>query len=343
VKCPSCGYVSFDRLAACKRCGAALGAGAPETVAPPDPFAEFTLEDTAPLEPEPEPEPALAAEAAPGGLFDLAETAPTAPPRGSAADAIVEETAAAVEFVEDENLPQVDQEEPSAVFFSLDAEVDPGLPPGETVFPWGAIEGPAPPREAEPPPETGARPRRAPEPATPAPPADAEQPGADADPIIDQDEEVPESFWVQEGAPLGRRAAAAAVDQAIIAAVLGLFVCGAVLVLRGPGLDPAAIAGPPGLRAALVPYGLLALLINLGYFTFFHGWAGRTPGKGLAGLEVRARDGNPPTYGRAVLRWLAAAAGVAAAGVGVAWALFEPRRLGWADLLSGTVITERRR
>jgi len=33
---------------------------------------------------------------------------------------------------------------------------------------------------------------------------------------------------------------------------------------------------------------------------------------------------------------------LACVGAGVAWALFEPRRRGWADLLSGTVIARRR-
>jgi uncharacterized RDD family membrane protein YckC len=172
--------------------------------------------------------------------------------------------------------------------------------------------------------------------------AGPETAGAGEEPIIDRDDEVPEQFWAPTVAGLGRRAVALVVDQALLAALLALFAAGAWGALRLDGFDAGVLFTRPGLAAALPGFALLALLLSLVYHAYFHGRAGSTPGKALAGVEVRTADGAVPSWGRATLRWFAAALGAGCAGVGVAWALFEPRRRGWADLLSATVIAERR-
>jgi uncharacterized RDD family membrane protein YckC len=170
-----------------------------------------------------------------------------------------------------------------------------------------------------------------------------EQPPAEQHvvPIIDQDEEVPDRYWAPEVAGLGRRAAALLVDQAVIAAILGAFFLGAYCALRISGFDTDLFLSPAGLRATAAPFALLAALLSLVYHAYFHASTGRTPGKALAGIEVRTVEGAVPGAARAALRWFGAALGLACAGVGVAWALFDPRRLGWADLLSGTIIARR--
>ena len=60
-----------------------------------------------------------------------------------------------------------------------------------------------------------------------------------------------------------------------------------------------------------------------------------------------SRSGPAPAaalgWGRAILRWLGAALGLACAGLGLFWAVFEPRRRGWADLISGTVVARPQR
>lgn len=157
------------------------------------------------------------------------------------------------------------------------------------------------------------------------------------EPIIDRDDEVPERYWEPEVAGLGRRALALAVDQALLTAVLGLFYLGALFALR---LNEIAAAG---LQASVLPFGLLAVVLSFSYFSYFHGSTGCTPGKALVGIEVRTGAGGALGLGRAMLRWLGAALGLTCAGVGVLWAFFEPRRRGWADHLSGTVVARPRR
>jgi len=182
--------------------------------------------------------------------------------------------------------------------------------------------------------------------------ADADPPGSGSDlsgaelggePIIDRDDEVPDNFWAPEVAGLGRRALALLVDQSLLLVLLGVFFLGAFMALRLGGLDTDLLLAAAGLKASALPFALLAALLSLTYFSFFHGSTGRTPGKTLVGIEIRTGDGGALTWGRVILRWLGSALGLACAGIGILWAIFEPRRRGWADLISGTVIARTRR
>jgi uncharacterized RDD family membrane protein YckC len=162
--------------------------------------------------------------------------------------------------------------------------------------------------------------------------------GVHGEPIIDRYDEVPERCWAPEVAGLGRRGLAVLVDQAILAGVLGAFFLGASLALRLNDVDAGLLQGAAGLQASLLPFALLGALLSFAYHGYFHGATGRTPGKALLGIEVRTGAGGALSFGRAAVRWLAAALGLGCAGVGVLWALFEPRRRGWADLVSRTVV-----
>lgn len=160
-------------------------------------------------------------------------------------------------------------------------------------------------------------------------------------PIIDSPQDIPGRFWAPESAGFIRRSAASAVDVALLAVLLGLFLGGASLGLAREGVDTSALCSSPGLQGALIPLALLAVFLSLVYHVAFDALAGRTPGKRLVGLEVRSPDGSAPTWGKAALRWCGGALGLVCGGVGVVWAFFEPRRRGWADLLSNTVVAER--
>lgn len=162
-------------------------------------------------------------------------------------------------------------------------------------------------------------------------------------PIIDRDDEVPERCWAPEVAGLGRRSLALLVDQSLLLAILGFFFLGAYFAFHLGGFDTGAFLAAAGLQASALPFGLLGVLLSLGYFGFFHGTTGCTPGKLLVGIEVRAGDGGGLSWSRTFLRWLGAVLGLMCAGVGIVWAMFEPRRRGWADLLSGTVVARPRR
>lgn len=161
-------------------------------------------------------------------------------------------------------------------------------------------------------------------------------------PIIDRADEVPGRFWAPEIAGIGRRALALLVDQSLLAAVLGLFFLGTLAALRFDGYETGLLLETGSLRKSALPFALLAVVLSLSASVYFHGTNGRTPGKALVGIEVRTADGSVVSWGRATLRWLGAALGLACAGLGILWVLFEPRRRGWADLISGTVVARPR-
>lgn len=331
MECTNCGYVGLDHLARCERCGAELLPPAPlhgASIAGGDGIPEELL--SLRLEPGGScQEPAHGPEARRYDALTLSpELAPELRRRKRIDLAGIEELVAEVEGSIEESLagePRLDEDEAEPAF-TLEDDVIPPLLPG---LEHEEIEG-----RAEPPMTGG------PDPVDPGRLfLDPEPP----DPLIDRDDEVPDRFWMAEGAGIGRRVAAHLVDQALIGGVLALFFGGAYVSFQLSEFDPSLLVSSRGLAAAALPFSLLAALLGLSYFTFFHGWLGRTPGKGLAGLEVRTVDGRGLSYGRAFVRSLLGLASLVCVGVGLAWAVFEPRRRGWADLFSHTIIGERTR
>lgn len=321
MKCRSCGYVSFENRDHCPRCREASGA-APARERPAAPAKPRSRRRTRRKAAEPGEAPAQ---------LDLVPSppVPAAPAAGPVApDGGRQDLAALAEFVIDESHPEVAAEEQTLLVttgadpvFILDDDL---IPPALTPVPAGAAA-------------PGARADRLRLP--------YENPGGDSgdvEPIIDRDEEVPEQYWAAEGAGLPRRALAAAVDALICGGVLAVFALAAWGVLRVAGLEARTLVGAGALGGAALPFALLALAVNLAYTVSFHVAAGATPGKRLAGLEVRTLDGGKLSVGRSLARWCAAVLAAAPAGAGIAWAFFEPRRRGLADLLSGTVIAARR-
>lgn len=296
MKCPGCGYLSFDRFEVCKRCGAPL-------------LAEAGLATPAKRVAKTGP--------GPGTQQPLLWQAAQLEPAGShAAAAPAQEHAAfRVDDLNPGGLSEFEsgQSQPEAsLSFPLDTS-------------WGGEE---------------------PQPVFIDDGADfvvdGWNSGVSVSPIIDREDDVPERFWAPEIVGLGRRAAALAIDQALLAGTLGVFFLGAAGALRLSGFDTDYLYAPAGLQAALLPFTLLAALLSLVYYVYFHGRTGQTPGKALACVEVRTSEGLAPSPGRAAVRWFAAALGLACAGAGIFWALFEPRRRNWADLLSKTTLAERR-
>jgi len=344
MKCPGCGYVSFDQVEACTSCGAPLAV--PAAPAP-------TARKRKPGVPHPPSGPA-------GGQLELfLESKPTdsaRPDQGRRRRRPRQEQrnnggAAFLEMFDNEfpGLLREDLSPGSADGAGISGQDDGGTPfqidgglfqgnrSGDqslsgTAAPAGvwtdqSLVGP----------EAADRPG-------PAFVVQDEELLADpGEPPVDLEEEVPGCRSVPEAAGLGRRTVALLVDQAILAAILGVFILSAFLALRISGFDTDHFLSAAGLRASLAPFALLFVLLSLVYHAYFHGSTGRTPGKALAGVEVRTGDGAVPSGARAVLRWFCAALSLACAGLGFAWALFDPGRRGWADRLSGTVIARQYR
>lgn len=309
MKCPGCGYLSFDSFETCKRCGAQMRAAAPSQRSAkkaPDTFQQTTQQLLfQEVGPPPAAEPGVResrrrAKRRTGGR-------PEAPahraPRDGAADV------GRVGFVNHEDDPP----EPIVPSFTLG-------PDSSGQAPLPAAEAPG--RELI---------------------VDNSGFGGGGSRVIYREDGVPERYWDPEIVGWGRRTLALFIDQALLTALFGAFFLGAYLALWLSGFDMDFFPTSAGLRATFLPFALLAALLSLIYHVSFQARTGQTPGQALAGIEIRTSEGSIPSGGRATLRWFAAALGLACACAGLLWAFFEPRRRGWADLLSKTTIAMRRR
>jgi len=334
MKCPGCGYESLDLFGTCEHCGPPLAAGAATQGAPPT----APSDDLQCLRFEPE-------SSAPGQGVPVRRRLRTTP--GSCVDCGGD----SVEMLDDDSIEvgvaDLDSALPArpgfveddAPPFRIDDDLFVGHDPGTHGVPGTAPDSVDWTQHNDSWPAAGAVP------SGPAFVLPNEEHGVltDDEPIIDRDDEVPERYWAPEVAGLGRRALALLVDQLLLVATIGIFYLGALVALQSNNLATGLFLSADGLQASALPFALLAALLSLAYSSYFHGSTGRTPGKALFGIEVRTGAGGAITWGRAILRWLGAALGLACAGAGIVWVLFEPRRRGWADLISGTVVARPQR
>jgi len=82
----------------------------------------------------------------------------------------------------------------------------------------------------------------------------------------------------------------------------------------------------------------LSLLIDMSYFTWFHGVSGQTPGKMLLRLRVIAASGEPITAGTAFLRWTGYLFSGLFFFLGFFWIAFDRRKQGWHDKIAMTFV-----
>ncbi len=87
---------------------------------------------------------------------------------------------------------------------------------------------------------------------------------------------------------------------------------------------------------------LIGYVLSFGYFTYFVGAYGATPGKMVLGLKVIRTDGEPVSYGRAAGRWGAALINYLTLYIGWIIAAFDERKRGLHDLICDTRVIHTR-
>ena len=118
-----------------------------------------------------------------------------------------------------------------------------------------------------------------------------------------------------EAAGFWRRFAAAFIDGLVVGIV--------ELVLR-------LILGRAGIA--------LSFVFSVGYFTYFHGRTGQTPGNAALGIRVVDIDtGEVIGYGRAFGRWLVSIVSTFVLLIGFLWMLWDPRKQTWHDKAVGSL------
>ncbi len=94
------------------------------------------------------------------------------------------------------------------------------------------------------------------------------------------------------------------------------------------------VAGDEGSASS---QGLQALILALYTIILWVQW-GRTIGGRILGLRLVRVDGEPVTYGTAVVRYLMLIVSYIALLLGVIWVGFDKRKQGWMDKAAGTYV-----
>ncbi|MBP7764358.1 MAG: RDD family protein [Deltaproteobacteria bacterium] len=100
----------------------------------------------------------------------------------------------------------------------------------------------------------------------------------------------------------------------------------------------AKLSNPEELGALTIWMWLFSFVVNIAYFTYFHGSTGRTPGKMLLGLQVVSVQGTPISYGVAFLRSVGYLVSSVVFCLGYIWVAFDKRKQGWHDKIAQTVV-----
>ena len=84
---------------------------------------------------------------------------------------------------------------------------------------------------------------------------------------------------------------------------------------------------------------VLTLLIGIGYYTYFHGSTGQTPGDAALSIRVIDKDGGGSIgYGRAFVRWLVSIISGAVLLLGYLWMLWDGEKQCWHDKAANDVV-----
>jgi uncharacterized RDD family membrane protein YckC len=87
----------------------------------------------------------------------------------------------------------------------------------------------------------------------------------------------------------------------------------------------------------------LGLLVDMAYFTYFHGSTGQTPGDMALSIKVvdlRDGTGRPIGYGRAFIRWLGSILSAIPLFLGYFWMLWDREKQTWHDKIAGSVVVD---
>lgn len=142
-----------------------------------------------------------------------------------------------------------------------------------------------------------------------------------------------------------RRLSATLIDYVILGFIFSLYFV--VIVMSGwAGMSARKWGMDPDTFLAYVAdvfslFHLWCAVTWLAYFTCFHGWGGRTPGKMLLGLKVYLSSGGELTIAISFLRTAGYLLSAALLGLGFLWVLVDKKKRGWHDLVAGTVVVKK--
>ncbi|MBN2570279.1 MAG: RDD family protein [Deltaproteobacteria bacterium] len=135
-----------------------------------------------------------------------------------------------------------------------------------------------------------------------------------------------------------RRGIAFSIDKVILQ-LISITICyiGAKVVVPDYDLTDLSSILPNSLLWSF--YGI-TIILDMVYFTYFHGTTGQTPGKKILGLKVIQKRGEPMTLGIAFLRWVGYLISKIFLYLGFIWIAFNREKMGWHDMIAGTCVVK---
>lgn len=108
------------------------------------------------------------------------------------------------------------------------------------------------------------------------------------------------------------------------------------------GLGPSGLEGieeleSGGVLSFILPLYIFMIILNIAYYTYFHGSTGQTLGKMVCRLKVVRLSGEPLGYGKAFLRWI----GYIPSSIfllGFLWVAWDKHKQAWHDKIAGTYV-----
>lgn len=98
----------------------------------------------------------------------------------------------------------------------------------------------------------------------------------------------------------------------------------------------AVVSGIIGrIEEGIYGFSIIGNLLGIAYVWYFTS-QGQTIGQQVMGLRIIDEAGNPPGPGRAIIRVLASILSTIPIFLGYFWALWQPERRTWHDILAGT-------
>ncbi|MFH0811361.1 MAG: RDD family protein [Pseudomonadota bacterium] len=139
-------------------------------------------------------------------------------------------------------------------------------------------------------------------------------------------------------AGFGIRALAYLIDR-IILSVIGIvfFIVGVLAIKTGSFLQM-GITSLENLTKVLILTYATTIIIEIGYYTYFHAHTGQTVGKMVCGLKVVDAQGELISYKRAFGRWVGYVVSSVILYLGFLWIAFDRNRQGWHDKIAKTYV-----
>ena len=83
---------------------------------------------------------------------------------------------------------------------------------------------------------------------------------------------------------------------------------------------------------------LLALIASAGYFVYFHGTTGQTPGDAALSIRIVDEGGGRVSYGRAFGRWAMSFVSGFVLLIGYLWMIWDSEKQTWHDKVARTYV-----